>query len=166
MFGYSHYIHSFKKESTHFGLRILTNFGWRYRNILYSIIKQGKLINSQFFIHNVLPKNVLIPPTHILPTPTKTIFTTSLQILLSTNFSSKRYFNFERFFWYSDKGQPHHLVRCHHSGINNLLDCFLNILRFKYVTSRHKRDMNNWCPWSSSTKFSNTWIPFDLLCHD
>ena len=75
MFGYSHYIHSFKKESTHFGLRILTNFGWRYQNILYPIIKQGKLINSQFFIHNVLPKNVLKPPTHILP------YTTHIHLL-------------------------------------------------------------------------------------
>ena len=37
--------------------------------------------NSQFFIHNFLHQNVLIPPNHILPTRTKRIFTTSHQVL-------------------------------------------------------------------------------------
>ena len=70
---------------TNFGLTILINFGLELAGHFEpkeSISKFPMVFELyQVVIHNYLSQNVSIPPNHLLLTRTKSIFTTSHQIL-------------------------------------------------------------------------------------
>ena len=101
---------------------------WEYKEKLAKFIKIFEL--HQLFIHSLLSQIVSIPPSHILPTCTKTIFIPSVNFYHFPTLSVK--IGSIPLFSSSGKHQTYHFVGCHNIAINSLPISFSNDLRCVY----------------------------------